>query len=276
MSTTYVSYASEYDLYEGSISVAELTVGVQDELIRAVLGTSHDFREIAVTHDVIKAQTEGLWTIVVLLGMALERDRKISNFEERTEDEVALLVASISGTKLWLRLEEAYPPFNFREERTEYDWSELEPLQMEELSEVAGESLLEVKHALFKKLKSRPLIFKPNRDDRMPYHAFRPLYDQGKVILFVDRSLAPVAGASGVVKSAAPTYIALSVAALVAAPAVWFFFGFLFSLPLFILAIALFRGSFGKTIMSVRQAAINDKEKYRWLMSRRVIWLQTK
>lgn len=276
MSSTYVSYASDYSLYKGNTSVAELTVEVQDELIHAVLGTGQDFRELVVTHDVIKKQAEGLWTIVVLLGMALERDRKILNFEKRTEEDVALLVSSISGTNLWLRLEEAYPPFNFLKDKTKYDWSELVPLQMEELSEIAGESLLEVKRVLSRRLKSRPLIFKPNIDDRMPYHAFKPLYDQGKVILFVDRGLAPVAGASGIVKSSAPIYVALSVAALVAAPLVWFFFGFLISLPLLLFAFTLFRASFGKTVASVRLAAINDRIKYRWLMSRRIIWLQAK
>lgn len=65
---------------------------------------------------------------------------------------------------------------------------------MEKLAGVAGGSILEVKEALYQLLKSRPTPFKPDVEERLPYHAFKLMYDQGKLMLFVDRGLASRGG----------------------------------------------------------------------------------
>lgn len=131
---------------------------------------------------------------------------------------------------------------------------------MEKLAGVAGGSILEVKEALYQLLKSRPTPFKPDVDERLPYHAFKPMYDQGKLMLFVDRGLASVAGATGIVKSSAPLYVGASLITALAALPIWYFLSFLYALGVLVVAIILFK----------RSTAVKDV--YRWLLSRKIIW----
>lgn len=270
----FISYATEYDLYKGEESIDTLSPEQQDELIRAVFDPSQDFRSLVVSHKLIKAQVEGLWTVVVLIGSALEGSGEIRDFTERTNADIERIIEALSGTSLWLRLEEAFPPFDVLPSRTPYDWKELEAISMESLAGVAGESLYTVKGTLFKLLKSRPIIFKPNIDDRMPYHAFKHLYNEGKLALFVDRGLASVAGAAGIVKSAAPMYVIASLVAGIAALPIWFFFGVLYAACSVVVAIFLFKRSFSSVVSAVRASAISSKSAYRWLLSRKVVWVR--
>lgn len=270
----FISYATEYDLYKGEESINTLSPEKQDELIRAVFDPSQDFRSLVVSHKLIKAQVEGLWTVVVLIGSALEGSGEIRDFTERTNADIERVIEALSGTSLWLRLEEAFPPFDVLPSRTPYEWKELEAISMESLAGVAGESLYTVKGALFKLLKSRPIIFKPNIDDRMPYHAFKHLYNDGKLALFVDRGLASVAGAAGIVKSSAPMYVIASLFAGIAALPIWFFFGFLYAACSVVLAIFLFKRSFSSVVSAVRASAISSKSAYRWLLSRKIVWVR--
>jgi hypothetical protein len=274
-SDLFVSYTTPYDHYVGQRSIGELEIASQDALISSVFSPESDFRAEAVRLQVRKSQIEGLWTVVVLVGTALQDQGRIESFDSRTEDDIDEIVSSLAGSNLWLRLEEAFPPFNSRSKRTDFDWSELEPLQMEDLAELAGEPLAEVKMGLMKHLSRRPL--KPNTDfdDRMPYHAFKSLYEQGKVSLVVDRGLAPLAGAAGLVNTNAPYLVFFSVGLLFATPVLWFAYGFLYGLGCFASAVLVFRHSKSITIRAVRTAALSDRKKYRWLMARSVIWLKS-
>ena len=143
--TEFISYASEYDLYVGRRSIGELTAPEQDELITSILASDGDFRKLAVRKEIKKSQAEGVWALIVFTGLALEEARRIKNFETRDDQDVQEIVAFFSGTKLWLRLEEAYPPFDFLEKKTDYDWSELEKIRIELLTEATGEPLYRVK-----------------------------------------------------------------------------------------------------------------------------------
>lgn len=271
---TFISYATEYDSYKGEKSVGSLSQEQQDELIRTVFDPSQDFRTLVVSHNLIKAQVEGLWAVVVLVGSALEGARLIGDFTQRTSVDIEKIIEALSGTLLWLRLEEAFPPFDVLPSRTTYDWKELEAVSMESLAGVAGESLITIKGALFKFLKSRPLILKPNIDARMPYHAFKHLYNEGKLALFVDRGLASVAGVAGIVKSSAPRYVFASLVTFIAALPIWYFAGFFCAVCAVVIAIFLFRRSFSTIVSEVRSSAISSKTSYRWLMSRKVVWVQ--
>ena len=141
----FISYASEYDLYVGRKSIGDLSVEEQDELIKAILSADGDFRKLVVQKEVKKSQAEGLSSLVVFTGVALEAAHQIENFEAADDEDIQKIVAFLSGTKLWLRLEESYPPFDFLEKKTDYDWAELETIRIELLTEAAGEPLYKVK-----------------------------------------------------------------------------------------------------------------------------------
>jgi hypothetical protein len=270
--TTFVSYTNAYDHYVGKVSLGDLPAEQQDDFIRVVFDNTKDFRQLAVSHNVLKAQVEGLWTVIVLVASALEGSGQIRDMSNRTAEDNDKIIAALAGTNLWLRLEEAFPPFVVLPSRTKYNWQELEGISMETLAGVAGGSMLEVKDALYKLLKSRPMPYKPDVDWRMPYHAFKKMYDEGKLMLFVDRGLAPVAGAAGIVKSAAPMYVAASVGAAVTALPLWYFLGFAYALVAVVVAVGLFKRSTAAIQSAVRIAAISNRDAYRWLLSRKVIW----
>lgn len=59
----FVSYTDSYDHYVGMVSISDLPVDKQDEFICAILEDQNDFRELSLSHNVLKAQVEGLWAI---------------------------------------------------------------------------------------------------------------------------------------------------------------------------------------------------------------------
>uniref|UniRef100_UPI0039838B4F hypothetical protein n=1 Tax=Phenylobacterium sp. TaxID=1871053 RepID=UPI0039838B4F len=128
-SRTFTSYATPYDVYVGERDVSDLHRDEVDRLIKAVfLPDGEDFRELVTRWNVKKAQVEGLWSLVVHVGLRLERTRGIADLIERTEDDVQNIIATLDGSRLWLRVEEAFPPFDHLTSRTDYDWSELNGL----------------------------------------------------------------------------------------------------------------------------------------------------
>jgi hypothetical protein len=140
-STSFVSHANVYDVYEGTRSVGELAYGEQNELIRAVFDKDADFRKLVVRNDVIKAQAEGLWTLVVLLGMGLEDMRVIKSFDQRTQQDIKRIISLLSGTQLGMRVASAFSG-DEQAPQVPYDWSELQEEAIETImSEDAGEPL---------------------------------------------------------------------------------------------------------------------------------------
>jgi len=185
--TEFVSYASTYDLFVGRRSIGELSVQEQDQLIKSIMSADDDFPELVIRKEIKKSQAEGLWALIVFTGLALEDACQIKNFEARNDEDIKKIVAFFSGTKLWLRLEESYPPFNFLENKTDYDWSELESIRIELLTEATGEPLYKVKSKICEYLTSAPVLLTSESINRMSYDAFRQSYDEGKLRLFVDR-----------------------------------------------------------------------------------------
>jgi hypothetical protein len=109
----------------------------------------------------------------------------------------------------------------------------------------------------------------------MPYHAFKQLYDEGKLILFVDRGLSTVVGRARMVRHPLLSILPIAFfAGLVAFVPIWVFFGFWYGL----LALSLVPISRSVTIRllvkETRKLALADKNAYRWLISRRIIWLR--
>lgn len=269
-----VSYASEYDLFDGWVSIGELPDKEQDELIRTVFSTDGDYRDLVMRKGIKKAQVEGLWALIVFVGLELERAQVITDFESRTDGDIQEIISFFSGSRLWLRLEEAFPPFDCLEEKTEYDWSELESVRIEYLTEVSGEPLYKIKSKLMDFLSSSGLSLQSNVIERMPYHAFESLYKEGKVAVFVDRGLAPLAKLSGCVDDPMTSFLPwVFILGLVSVIPVWFFLGFWVALVVLFMSFAA-KIVFNILIMTkVRRAAVEDKRCYRWFLSRKIIWL---
>lgn len=271
----FISYASEYDLYRGEKGIDALASEEQDELIRFILEPDKDFRELVVRKKVKKSQAEGLWSLVVFVGLALEGANRISNFDGRTEKDIQEVIAFFSGTQLWLRLEEAYPLFDFVSKRTDYSWSELEKITMEALTEATGEPLYKIKSKICEFLSSASSQLQSEVIDRMPYHTFKQTYDEGKLILFVDKGLSTVVGRSGLIKSSIPTVFALVFfGALLAFIPIGIFVGIWYGVATLALAVVSKKLTTRFLVQKTRRLALSDKEKYRWLLSRRIIWLQ--
>lgn len=273
--TTFISYASEYDLYRGEKDIDALVSEEQDELIRFILEPDKDFRELVVRKDVKKSQAEGLWSLVVFVGLALEGTNRISDFDGRTEKDIQEIIAFFSGTKLWLRLEEAYPPFDFLSKRTNYSWGELEKIRMEALTEATGEPLYKIKSKICEFLSSAPSQLQSEVIDRMPYHAFKQTYDEGKLILFTDKGLSTIVGRSRLIKSPVPTVLALVFSGtLLAFIPIGIFVGLWYGVATLVLAVVSKKLTTRFLVQETRRLALSDKEIYRWLLARRIIWVQ--
>lgn len=271
----FVSYASEYDLYVGRRSIGELSVQEQDELIKAILCPDGDFRKLVVHKDVKKSQVEGLSSLIVFAGVALEEARQIENFEAADDEDIQKIVAFFSGTKLWLRLEESYPPFNFLEKKTDYDWAELETIRMELLTEAAGEPLYKVKSKICEYLASAPVFLTSEFIDRMSYDAFRQGYDGGNLGFVVDRGLSVRVAQVGLIKR--PMLFVLPFVCytgLLAFVPAWIFFGFWYGLLAFSVALSSKYLTTRMLVAETGRLAISDRQAFRWLLSRRIIHLQ--
>jgi hypothetical protein len=274
--TEFITYATEYDLYTGRCSIGDLSTDDQDALIREIFSAETDFRETVVAKQIKKAQAEGLWSLVVLAGLALESSRRIKNFDQRTDADIQEIVGFFSGTQLWLRLEEAFPPFDIRQEKTKYDWTELEKPGVQKLmAHAAGERPHIVKQKMCDHLAGMPSQIGATFIDRMPYHSFKHYYDERKLILFVDRGLAPVAARARIVAVPWSTTLAMIFfLGLIAALPLWFFVGFWYAVAAFVAAVVAKRTTMRLLIKATRDVAIADTVAYKWLLAHRIIWFR--
>jgi len=266
----FISYANEYDLYQGEVDIGSLPVELQDDLIKLTLDADGNFRDFVMKHNIKKSQAEGLWSLIVMLGTALERKGAINNFESRTYEDIQLIIEKLAEFALWQRLEEAYPPFDSFEKKTQYDWSELEKIGAF-FEQHAGESLYEIQMALFSALANRDVDY--NYDSRLSFDNCKAWLNENKINLHQDRMLANLAGASGRVKTKSPFFFSGAVALLIAMPIVWIFAGFLAALGTLACAIFAFKAARSSLRNAVYRAALTSKEEYRWFMSRKILWV---
>lgn len=273
--STFISYATAYQMYEGEKSFSELAPGEQDELIRLAFEPGSDFRDVVVEKRVKKSQAEGLWRLIVFVGHALEDARQIKSFANRNEQDVEAIVAFLSGTRLWLRLEEAFPPFAWLTSRTDYSWEELERIAIGTLSTDEDAPLYEVKNAICKYLARSPTQLQSEVIDRMPYHAFKRTYDEGKLRLFVDKGLCLAVGETGLSKSNLPLLTStLFTACVLGFIPIGIYFGIWFGLATLLVGIFAKRATTALLVGETRAIALSDKQAYRWLLARKIIWLQ--
>ena len=259
---SFTSYVSAYDSHVGTLSIGELPRDQQDELIRLVFDA--DFEEFVMAHDIDHAYPNALWTLIVLAGTHLERTGIIKDFEQRTDDDRDAILNYFAPSKLWLRIEEAFPPFDQIIRKSDYE---------------RGELLLFAKRDAIAELQEFDWRTKlrnyTERDTtmitRMPYQTFSSEYDRGRLSLFVDRGMATQAyRLSG---STWAMILPLTFfAGLLASIPVAIFWSVWVGIGLFALAIIARKMLTVKAIAWVRKEAIGDRRRYRWFSARGVIW----
>lgn len=270
-SRTFTSYTTPYDHYVGERDVSELHRDEADRLIRAVFEPAgEDFRELVTRWNVKKAQVEGLWFLVVQIGLRLERTRRMADFEERTADDIQNIIAVLDGSRLWLRVEEAFPPFDNLMTRTDYDWSELEGLD-EELDHYLDQTIRSV---INDGLLAPSRVEEEEFVDRLSWADFKSP-QSAKYNLVVDKAMAYRVAQSGRLKrdGVGPLVSLLSPVILVGSIPVMIWGNLWAGLAMIPLAIFGFRWSAARLRLSVHKLAISNRDDYRWLLSRRAIWL---
>lgn len=259
---TFTSYVSAYDSHVGSVPMDEMSRNQQDELIRAIF--NGEFEEYVMDHDIDHAYPNALWTLVVAAGMDLERSGVIKDFENRTPDDRDWIINFFAPSKLWLRLEEAFPPFDDAYPKTEYLWGELEQFAKRDM-------IAELEGMDWRRRLRNPADPSSGILQRLPYQTFVKEYDSGKLSFFVDRGLAVQAFR---LSDSAWTYILPLVffAGLLAFIPVAIFWSIWGGIVLLTLAIVARKSLTANAVAWVRKDALASRRRFRWLSARGVIW----
>lgn len=159
----------------------ELSREQQDQLIRLVF--DGDFEEYVMAHNLDQAYPNALWTLIVSAGVQLERQGIIRDFESRTDADRDWILNFFAPSKLWLRLEEAFPPFDRCRSKTEYRWGEL--LQFSDRDAIAELDTIDFRAKL--RAASAPA---DGVLTRLPYQTMVKEWDRGVLSVFVDRGRA--------------------------------------------------------------------------------------
>jgi|GEM_PF-1730584 len=144
----FISKSTEYDRYQGEITLNGLDWQNQNKLFRMIFGDEGDFRAFAVHHGLLKSQVEGLWWLCVQMGQLYERLGLISNFGDNDTQTIMKIISGFDGTKLGQRLRMAYETPT-RPVRSDYcDWTELAALDENDVDLVDCDSMTEAKQVL--------------------------------------------------------------------------------------------------------------------------------
>jgi hypothetical protein len=259
---SFTSYVSAYDSHVGTLSIGDLPRDQQDDLIRRVF--DGDFDEYVMEHDIDHAYPNALWTLIVLAGTYLERTGVIENFEHRTDHDRDQILNYFAPSKLWLRLEEAFPPFDQINRKSDYEWGEL--LLFAKRDAIAELQEFDWRTKLRNYTERDAMMI-----TRMPYQTFFNEYDRGRLSLFVDRGLATQAYRL----SGSPLATILPLVffgGLLAFIPVAIFWSVWAGVGLFALAIIAKKMLTAKAVAWVRKEAIGNRKRYRWLTARGAIW----
>lgn len=150
--TTLITYATPWDMHDGTVSISKLPTEKQNELIYLSLSPDGDSRQFAIDHNLKKTQVDGLWSLIVWVGLELETNGVISSFDARDDGNINSIVEFFNGTKLGVRLKSAIQKAEDDSTPSFYDWTELSPKKTELLADFIGYSLAETKQHLLKHL----------------------------------------------------------------------------------------------------------------------------
>lgn len=259
---SFTSYVSEYDSHVGTLSIGDLPRDQQDDLIRGVFDA--DFKDYVMEHDIDHAYPNALWTLIVLAGMHLERKGIIENFEHRTDDDRDQILNYFAPSKLWIRLEEAFPPFDESFRKSDYEWGEL-------LLFAKRDAIAELQEFDWRTKLSKYTERDSTMLTRLPYQTFSDEYNRGRLSLFVDRGLATQAYrlSGSAWTSILPLTFFVGLLAFIPVAIFWSVWA---GVGLLALAIIAKKMLTAKAIAWVRKEAIGDRTRYRWFTARGVIW----
>ena len=265
---TFTSYASDYEMHCGSIEMVDLPVEQQDELIQRMFDPEGDYQAFVVEHDLKHGQPDGLWTIIVAMGMWLERKGLVKDFTQRTEADRDWIINTIAGSNLWLRLEEVFPPFDKYHDRKLYDWSEIEPFSAKDaITELDGDDA----KARLAEFLERPAQPADGVFFRMPYQTYKREFDSGRLVSFVDRSMAVQAYRLSNSKWAMVLPFTFLIGIVACIP-VMIVYSFWVGLAVLAVAIIARKMMTKKAVQWVRQDALSSRERYRWYSARIIVW----
>ena len=265
---TFTSYATPYDSFVGQRDISGLHKEDADRLIREIFCKDTDFRELVMEWNVRKKQAEGLWFLVVGLGLRLEEFGRIRDFQERDDDDIEKIISALDGTAVGRRVEEAFPPFDALSSRTTYDWSELEDLP-NALDHYLSQPIRElIEDGDLAPAESDSVI-----RDRMSFEELHDPRNKGKWSLVVDRGMAyrvaprVKTGLLGWASLICPVIFIASVPVMIWVN-IWV------GLAMIVAGIVILKWSAADLRKRIFEKALTDRDEYRWLMSRRVIWVR--
>ena len=121
---TFISYATEYDLYDGYKNWSDLTSDEQDEIIRAEISVDSDSEIIIMRLGLKKKQARGLRSILIYNFMIEEKETHV-DFLSLNDEQRQLSIRLLRGTAIGARLAETYA-LQQPERRQDIDENELE------------------------------------------------------------------------------------------------------------------------------------------------------
>lgn len=267
-SRTFTSYATPYDSFVGQRDIGSLHKDEADRLIREIFSRDADFRELVTEWNVKKKQAEGLWFLVVGLGLRLEEFGRIRDFQERGDADIQKIISALDGSAIGRRVEEAFPPFDYLTTRTDYDWSELEDLP-DALDHYLSRSIRE----LVEDGDLATAANDPTFRDRMSFEELHDPRNKGRWNLVVDRGMAyRVAprfktGPLGWASLLCPVVFIASVPVMI-----WV--NLWAGVAMIVAGIVVLKWSGADLRRRIFERALSDRDEYRWLMSRHVIWVR--
>lgn len=259
----------------GSGDLADMTRDKQDEFIRILFSQDPHYFDWELINGMNKPQQCGLQRIAYTILSFMRGQYHYLEWEDdddeahlRNNERAIEAINLLAGTKLWLRLEEAFPPFDKDTEPAEYNWTEME--KFEDYEDLANDA-----HAIRELVEY--LEKGPDPVDgvyfRLPFSEYKRGWNDGSLALYVDRGLA-----TQVYQHAEPSWAHslpfVFLAGLLAFIPVMIFVGFLWGLGVLGLAIVSRKVLSHKAVEWVRQDSLSSQKRYRWYSARKIVWAQ--
>lgn len=189
----FVSYATEYDLYEGNRDWNSLPARAQNDILMVELlagDTEEQPESLVMRHRLIKAQAQGLRSVIVASALALERAKRIPAADAWDAKEMSHIIDFLAGTPLGQRFQEA----------ADGVVESVTPVPTETLTELASSDSLD--DMLFMELEEaqdflREMLENCENSARPSFSDFKRRLSAGEIGFVVDKGMAVTAARSG-------------------------------------------------------------------------------
>jgi len=158
----FVTYANEWDLYNGEISWDDITITQQNRIINAMTSdyenSSESISDIIMEIGVRKKPTEGLSALLLAISFLFEHARLIQNATEWNDAQKAIIEKFLNGTMLGRRLEKLFSG----EDVQDISDCAIYEAELERLSgDYMYNEMLDLKHDEFKSFSQQVLSLLP-------------------------------------------------------------------------------------------------------------------